>query len=313
MRQIHNHYRIMHTENDNLAALDLNLLSVLHALLSTESVSKASALTHRTQPATSHALKRLRLHFGDPLLVRDGWQMRPTPLGRSLRAPVQEAVSRVVQVFDRGEPFDPSNSARQVRIAARDICTPLLSPLIAEIARHAPRVTVKIGSPADLRGAVLAHEADLALRFGRVRTNASLVCTVAATLNWAVVAPKDHPYAKRRTVQEWTRAAHVVVAGQGEEPGPIERAVTKRRLDRHVKVIAPGFLAALALAGECNALFTTLRQPFEPFAAALGLSVSATPFALPNVSAALVRRAEFSDPFERWLGEMADRAFDRNA
>ncbi len=75
-----------------LAAVDLNLVLVLHALLEERSVTRASRRVGLSQPAMSHALTRLRDHFGDPLLVRSGRLMLATPLAESLREPVRVAV-----------------------------------------------------------------------------------------------------------------------------------------------------------------------------------------------------------------------------
>ena len=97
----------------NLATLDLNLLKVLHALLKTESVSKAADRLHVTQSAVSHALKRLREIFRDPLLVRDGALMRASPRALALKEPLERAISDIHALMTLASDFDPARSRRR--------------------------------------------------------------------------------------------------------------------------------------------------------------------------------------------------------
>ena len=75
--------------------VDLNLLVVLHALLAERHVTRAAQRVHISQPAASRALARLRDTFDDPLLVRMGQRMVPTPRARALQAPLERALHDV--------------------------------------------------------------------------------------------------------------------------------------------------------------------------------------------------------------------------
>src|SRR5437763_11783860 len=83
----------------NLAALDLNLLVALDALLREGSVSRAALRIGLSQPAASHALQRLRDLIGDTLLVRNGARMELTPRALALRAPLAQALDQVKALF----------------------------------------------------------------------------------------------------------------------------------------------------------------------------------------------------------------------
>jgi hypothetical protein len=85
----------MHIDPKNLSALDLNLLVALEALLDEASVGRAAVRVSLSQPAMSHALKRLRVLLGDPLLVRVGAHMHRTARGDALRDPVRDVLARV--------------------------------------------------------------------------------------------------------------------------------------------------------------------------------------------------------------------------
>lgn len=79
----------------HLNTLDLNLLVVLHVVLEERSTTRAAARLGRTQSAVSHALKRLRDTPGDPILVRAGATMAPTPYAERLQAPLSDLLSGV--------------------------------------------------------------------------------------------------------------------------------------------------------------------------------------------------------------------------
>ena len=85
----------------NLAGLDLNLLPALEALLRRRNVTHAAADVGLSQPAMSRALARLRETFGDPLLIRAGGGLAPTPLARSLAPKVGGGARRAARALPR--------------------------------------------------------------------------------------------------------------------------------------------------------------------------------------------------------------------
>lgn len=298
-------------ENDvNLAALDLNLLTALQALLTQSSVSAAAQSVGRTQSAMSHSLARLRRHFHDPLLVREGWAMNLTPFAQALRPQVVQVAGAVNSLFEGHQPFDPATSARVIRIATRDICVPLLTPLIAAIAKTAPKMTIEIQETTHIRASIAASEADIGFGFGRVKQATNLNVREVAKLSWCVFAPKNHQYAKDQSPDIWAASQHILVGTPGHQTGPVEAKVTELGLSRHVLCYAPNFNAALALAADCDALFTTLEQPFcrkgpprglQPFPMPFQL-----PFAMPEAPAILTLRRDWGNPFELWLAKLCD-------
>src|SRR5262245_12179891 len=76
-----------------MSAPDLNLLITLNALLAEGSVARAARRLRLSPSAMSRALSRLRETTGDPLLVRAGRGLVPTPRALELR----ERVSQLVQ------------------------------------------------------------------------------------------------------------------------------------------------------------------------------------------------------------------------
>ncbi len=76
----------------NKKAMDLNLYRVFEVIFSEASLTRAGEILHITQPAVSNALARLRQEFGDPLFVRSGRRMQPTPLAESIAPEIRRAL-----------------------------------------------------------------------------------------------------------------------------------------------------------------------------------------------------------------------------
>ena len=123
--------------------LNLNLLIALDALLSEANVSRAARQCGLTQSAMSGALKRLRAHFDDELLVQVGRTMVPTTLAQSLASPVRDLLLEAQTVAMTRARFDPATSERRFVIMASDyVATVLLAALNRHLAGHAPRTSV---------------------------------------------------------------------------------------------------------------------------------------------------------------------------
>ncbi|XVV10161.1 LysR family transcriptional regulator [Actinoplanes sp. CA-131856] len=126
-----------------LTDIDLNLLKPLHALLTERSVTRAAHRLGLSQPAMSAALRRLRHHFNDPLLVRAPGGHELTGLGESLRARTADALVAVEQALAVPSEFNPRTSARHFRIVASEYAIAVLGgPLLASL-RRAPGVMVE--------------------------------------------------------------------------------------------------------------------------------------------------------------------------
>ena len=291
----------MSANNVNLAALDLNLVTALNALLAEQSVSAAADAVGRTQSAMSHSLARLRDHFQDPLLVRDGWAMRLTPFAEELRPRVTAAALAAQRLFATTSDFDPATTERRIRIATPDLCALLFTGLIKDLSEAAPLTSVEFTEGSVARQAVLRSEADIGLSFGRPKQDANLMLEEIAPLEWCTFAPAGHDFARRGTLACWSDARHVVVGQGGAQEGPVEKALRKGKIARHVACYASNFSAALSLAAETGALFTTLCAPFEETARKFGMTARPLPFEMSDAPATLIFRSDYGDPFSTWL------------
>jgi len=131
--------------HDPLRKIDLNLLIPLQALLVEVNVTRAAERTGVTQPAMSGSLARLRRHFGDPLLTRNGRGMKLTPFGAALAEPVGHAVDSMCSVLSSRSKAKFHPTTRTFTVVASDHASiVLLKPLIRSLWNSDLNVSLKI-------------------------------------------------------------------------------------------------------------------------------------------------------------------------
>lgn len=127
----------------HLRSVNLNLLPVLDALLSSRSVTQAARKLHMSQSAVSDALARLRVQFRDELLVRSGREMTLTPLARELLEPLSETLARIETLVE-SPTFTPDELDREFIVATADPVTMTIGgPLCRRLQREAPGASVR--------------------------------------------------------------------------------------------------------------------------------------------------------------------------
>jgi len=152
----------------SLSGVDLNLLVALDALLAERSVTRAASRLGLSQPGMSNTLARLRKLFGDPLLVREGLTLVPTPRAESLRQPVADALSLIQQALDNRPGFDPGTDHATFTVSCSDYSLlMLIGPLVRRLAatrsrpdHPGPAPRLRRGPPAPRRRGRPGHRAD---------------------------------------------------------------------------------------------------------------------------------------------------------
>ena len=129
----------------SVSSIDLNLLIALGALLEERNLTRAGEKTNMSQPAMSGALARLRRHFDDELLARDGRQYQLTPLAQRLLPDVRDALRQVERTLDARPEFDPATSTRTFSLVMSDYAvTVLVDPLLRRVHEEAPQVGLTV-------------------------------------------------------------------------------------------------------------------------------------------------------------------------
>lgn len=152
--------------------LDLNLLPVLEALITEASVSGAAEHLDITQSAVSHALRRLRTHFNDPLFVRSGNRMLPTPRLQALEPFVRTTMEGLRVQLDASSEFEPLKSNRNFTISTSDLGELVFLPtIVGELRRRAPNCRVRVVTirPREIKSALESGDVDLLIGSQRLK------------------------------------------------------------------------------------------------------------------------------------------------
>jgi DNA-binding transcriptional LysR family regulator len=286
------------------ARLDLNLMRVLYQLLRCNSVSEAAAELGITQSATSNALRRLREHFGDDLLVRSGRRMTPTKRAEQLRPLVEEATASALKAFALAPPFVAREAKAQIRIATSDhIVAVVLEPLIHTLTRIAPGIELQV-EPFSRSAADRLRAGDIDLLVAP-RTNLGDEFRVARLLEepFAVVRRRGHPRARTKwSLQEYTQLDHVLVAPGGGTRSSIDNALAVMGLHRKIRRYSAVFSYALLLVAETDLVATVPWSFARRFAGSLRLELKPLPISVSpaRIDVGWSRRMD-KDPVIQWL------------
>ena len=298
----------------NLATIDTNLLVALRALLREQNVSGAARSVGLAQSSMSHALARLRDHFGDPLLVRSGRGMALTERAGALILPVEEAVAQFERVFEPRDSFDPAKSDRKFEIVATDnIEVYLLPRLMPVLAREAPHVRLRIHHlPEDWMRALRSGQADLKL--GReYPIPEQFRSEQLYEERFTCVVRQGHPCrSKKPTLQEFTELRHVaVVPGSvagGASMGFVDEILAERGLQRHVALTVSHFLVAPHVVAASDLALTASERLIAPFLGPLKLRALQLPLpvATYRLTQVWAHRSD-GDASHRWLRQTIAR------
>ena len=129
----------------NIGSLDFNLLVAFDAIEREGSITRAAGRIGISQPALSNALARLRRVFNDPLFVRTGEGMEPTPFAKRLAKPIRRGCDLINEALRTATDFDPKISTRSFSFYMSDIGEIVNLPVILRhLQKVAPLITVKV-------------------------------------------------------------------------------------------------------------------------------------------------------------------------
>ncbi|MER7778530.1 LysR family transcriptional regulator [Streptomyces sp. NPDC096191] len=291
--------------------IDANLVVALDALLAEQSVTRAAARMHTSPAAMSRTLARLRRVLQDPLLVRAGQAMVPTPRALALRDEAATVVRRVGALLTPATGVDPAALRGTFTLQAADLVGAALAAGLLELAgQEAPGVSLRFRAE--------ELEAGPALRDGRIDLEVGAIdhadpethVEELVTLRMTAAVRPGHPLTDGPlTPQRFAAAEHVVVSRRGRFTGPVDTALAEHGLSRRVAVVLPGHLAAMTLAARSDAVALVpaaapgaAPSPLTEQAAILGLRLLDIPLTLPPVTIGMAWHPRHtSDGAHHWL------------
>jgi DNA-binding transcriptional LysR family regulator len=297
----------------NFRTLDLNLLRVFDAVMAEGSLTRAAERLAMTQPAVSHAVRRLRQALGEELFIRSAHGMRGTPQAEALWPQVRGALAALRQAL-APEDFDPRRDAVQQRLAMADATAAMLAPpLVAEIERTGALVNLRVLplTTRDPRRLVEAGEAELAVGYfpeavtaiAAQGPEAALRHARLYTTRYVCVMRRGHPLAAAPlTLDAYCAAHHLLVSFSGRPHGYVDQALSALGRGRRIVLTVNQFFTAGRVVAHSD-LLTVLPEGFvEATGYRNELLTRELPLVLGPVHVEMIWHLRHDDdPAHRWL------------
>jgi len=263
----------------SLSGLDLNLLLVLHTVLRERNVARAAKRLNVTASAVSNALARLRAALDDPLTIRSGRGIVPTPRAAEL----EPVLARALGELDRAvsaRAFQPATCDRVFSLAVADVGQWARLPrVVGLLAREMPRARLRVLSIDTLHagGGLAAGAADVLIGVGEPGPGTHLQPLYEEPV--LLVARMSHPLARARASKRvLAELKHVEVhVSPGRGSRPLAASYAELGITREIAVFVPTFTAAAAVVAQTDLVASLPGTLVETLAKPLGLRVVATP------------------------------------
>jgi DNA-binding transcriptional LysR family regulator len=282
---------------------DLNLLVTLDVLLAEGSVARAARRLRLSPSAMSRALARLRETTGDPLLVRAGRGLVPTPRALELRERVSRLVQDGVEVLRPAEKLDLRQLVRTFTLRTSEGFVENFGPdLIARVGEEAPGVRLCFVQKPDKDSTPL-RDGIVHLETGVVEKTTAPELRVQALFRdrYIGVVRKGHVLSKGKiTPARYAAGRHICVSREGLDKGPIDEALRPFGLERKIVTIVGGFSTALGLARASDLIASVPERHTGNLRA--GMHSFPLPVSTPGFTVSMLWHPRLdADPAHRWL------------
>ncbi|OLU13708.1 MULTISPECIES: LysR family transcriptional regulator [unclassified Pseudomonas] len=295
---------------------DLNLLVALDVLLEEGSVVGAARRMHLSPPAMSRTLTRIREAVGDPILVRAGRGLVPTPRALELREQVRDLVEQASGIF-RSQEVELTSLDRAFNIRTNDIFMVCYGGRLVELVREqAPNVMLRFVPEID--------GDDDAMRAGRIDLAIGASLQLPPEIKhqglfmsrFVGLARADHPiFDEMINAERFAAFDQISVSRRGLARGPIDKVLEQQGLSRRVVTVSPSFFSAV-LALRDSDLILPMPNPVVAVCNQLGLALRSFEIPLP-LSPVRVHQSWHprfdNDSAHRWLRGLIKRCCEENA
>lgn len=286
-----------------LVHVDLNLLTVLEALVEEGSVSGAAARLHLSSPAVSRSLGRIRQLTGDEVLVRTGRTMTRTPYAVAVQDQIGDLLRQAGQLLAPSASLDLGTLDRVFTIRAHDALTAAIAPgLLGEVLTSAPGVRLRFLAETTHDTEGLRHAAvDLELG-STVPAAPELRHELLGSDPLLTVLRRGHPAIAQLDLAAYTALPHVVVSRRGRLLDPVDDVLADHGMKRRVTASVGTIAAAAQIVAGTDAVLTAPGRVVETVTAAFDLVTRPVPLTLPasHVISSWHQRSN-SDAAHAWL------------
>ncbi len=297
-----------------MAKPDLNLMAVLEAVYDKENTSKAGETLLLSQSAVSHALARLRDIYQDPLFIRHGHKMLPTPLTKRIIKQVKRGLKDIRSSLDDAHNFNALKHKQTFIIGMRDALeTGLLPPLISQLSQSAPLIRLQSQQilPCNIESHLDANKLDLCLELLEpVSSNIchALVCKGALV----VIGRKSHPALQQAiTLDNFLNHKHILLTTLEQEPDMIDIALSHIGLHRDIILRCQNPISAIRILLQSDHLSIVTKAYAKVISEFMPITYQEAPFNLPSLEGHLYwHERNDTDPAHIWLRQQVVKTLD---
>lgn len=282
---------------------DFNLLVTLDVLLSEGNVARAARRLRLSPSAMSRSLARLREATGDPLLVRAGRGLVPTPRAIELRERVGQLVRDAESVLSPVRELDLTQLVRTFTLRTSDgFVENFGASLLARVGKEAPGVKLFFVPKSDKDSTPL-REGSVDLETGVIGKAMGPEVRAQRLFGdrFIGVVRNGHPLSQgEMTPARYAAGRHVVVSRRGLGKGPIDDALESVGMAREIAAIVGGFSAALALVRTSDVICIVPERHTGNLR--VGMYSFTLPVPLPEITISMFWHPRMdADPAHRWL------------
>jgi DNA-binding transcriptional LysR family regulator len=292
---------------NNWGSIDLNLLIVFDMIMREHSLTHAGRRLGLSQPATSHALARLRQMLNDDLFIRTPEGMQPTLRAEQMAEPVRQALL-ALSITLKPESFDPASAQREFTMAVNNHAARAIVPaLIRDVANVAPGVTLDIRpiGTADLTDQLDAGGTDVVLST-LIDGGERFRCVRVMDDDYVALLDREHEALTEPelSADQVARIPHVAITSSGDDTSFIDEALEQRGLVRKIAARVP-FLSLVLILVNSNLLAVVPRRVAVDLTRICPLVVKELPFPSPRIAVSMIwQRRVDNHAAHRWLRDM---------
>ncbi len=243
----------------HLSQVDLNLFVVLEAIYREGNLTRAGRQLKLTQPAMSHALKRLRELLKDPLFIREGPSMVPTPFSRNMINDVRQALQILEVNLYENRNFDPAHTRRNFIVGFWELMETMILPALARtLTRAAPEISITTlrVKRREIEAELASGALDLALDVP-INVSDSIRRKPLFSDGVVVVARQGHPAIGRELdLETYLSQDHILVSSRRYGPSLVDTELNRKGKKRQIVLRCQNYFAACRVASETDMLLT---------------------------------------------------------
>jgi DNA-binding transcriptional LysR family regulator len=299
----------------HLSQVDLNLFVVLEAIYREGNLTRAGRQLKLTQPAMSHALKRLRELLKDPLFIREGANMVPTPFSRNMINEVRQALQILEVSLYENRNFDPAHTRRNFQVGFWELMeSTILPPLVKALVKAAPEISITT-----LR--VKRREIEKELASGTLDLALDIPITMSDSIRQkplfsdrvVVMARAGHPgIARELDLDTYLRQDHILVSSRRMGPSLVDAELNRKGRKRGIVLRCQHYFAACRVVSETDMLLTIPEHYAQMLNS--GFNNRLYPFPLKSLQQLEIHmywhESAENDPPNRWLREQVKKVVD---